>query len=362
MNRLPRLLCSRPLLLGATLTLCLSAVGCGGSGHHARHAQGAKPASAPESASAPENASPTQQASSFAPAPVPSKSAGNPMASAKLWVNPSSQAALFAAQLKGKDPTKAAVIARLAAQPSGSWLGEWSGDVKGYVQGIMAATDGAIPVFIVYNLPYRDCGNYSKGGLTKADAYRHWIREVQAGLGQGAATVVVEPDALGLLDKCLSAEQQAERLSLVEDAVRVLRQSPKVGVYIDAGHPHWVPAPAMAKRLEKAGIQHAHGFALNTSNYVSTEENVKYGEKLSELVGGAHFVIDTSRNGNGAAPKDEWCNPAGRKVGPAPTTQTGNPLVDAYLWVKPPGESDGECNKGPKAGEFWVDMAVQLGQ
>ncbi len=295
-------------------------------------------------------------------APAPPKAQGNPMAGAKLWVNPESQAAQKAKQLTGSDPAKAALIQKLAAQPSGNWLGEWSGDVESYVRGLMGKAAGQTPVFVVYNLPYRDCGNYSKGGLAKADAYRRWIRDVAAGIGDGAATVIVEPDALGLLDKCLNAEQQAERLSLIKDAVRVLRQNPKVAAYIDAGHPHWVPAQTMAQRLQKAGIEDASGFALNTSNYVATDENLSYGVKLSGLVDGAHFVIDTSRNGNGSAPKDEWCNPAGRRTGPLPTTETGNTLVDAYLWVKPPGESDGECNGGPSAGTFWLEQALQLAQ
>ena len=114
--------------------------------------------------------------------------------------------------------------------------------------------------------------------------------------------------------------------------------------------------------LRKAGIEDAHGFALNTSNYVSTEENLEYGKQLSALVGGAQFVIDTSRNGNGPAPGDEWCNPPGRKIGQAPTTNTGDPLCDAYLWLKRPGESDGECNGGPRAGVLWFERALQLAQ
>ena len=72
------------------------------------------------------------------------------------------------------------------------------------------------------------------------------------------------------------------------------------------------------------------------------------------------FVIDTSRNGAGYAPKYEWCNPPGRKIGNPPTIETGEPLVDAFLWLKRPGESDGECNGGPKAGAFWDENAIEL--
>lgn len=97
-----------------------------------------------------------------------------------------------------------------------------------------------------------------------------------------------------------------------------------------------------------------------------------------------HFVVDTSRDGLGpwqttvAYPdKQDWCNPPGRGVGPQPTANTGNALVDAFLWVKVPGESDGSCNRGisgsttdpewggivdPAAGVWFPDQALQLAQ
>ena len=67
-----------------------------------------------------------------------------------------------------------------------------------------------------------------------------------------------------------------------------------------------------------------------------------------------HFVIDTSRNGQGpwtapagAYPDPEvWCNPPDRGAGAVPSTTTGNALIDAYLWIKVPGECDGKCYRG----------------
>ncbi|WP_442538328.1 glycoside hydrolase family 6 protein, partial [Streptomyces pseudogriseolus] len=62
----------------------------------------------------------------------------------------------------------------------------------------------------------------------------------------------------------------------------------------------------------------------------------------------------------GGDPDERWCNPPGRALGETPTTRTADPLVDAYLWIKRPGESDGECKGGPKAGEWWEDYALDL--
>jgi endoglucanase len=49
-------------------------------------------------------------------------------------------------------------------------------------------------------------------------------------------------------------------------------------------------------------------------------------------------------------------------VGERPTSQTGQARVDAYLWVKRVGESDGTCNGGPAAGTFWDTYAIGLVQ
>jgi endoglucanase len=140
----------------------------------------------------------------------------------------------------------------------------------------------------------------------------------------------------------------------------VLEATPAVSVYIDAGHARWIAADDMAARLEAAGVGDADGFSLNVGNFIATEENIQYGRIISERIGQKHFIIDTGRNGNGATFEGAWCNPKGRALGTPPTTLTGDPLVDAFVWIKSPGESDGECNGGPKIGEFWPEEALAM--
>ena len=164
-----------------------------------------------------------------------------------------------------------------------------------------------------------------------------------------------------------------------------------------------------ADRLHRAGVERADGFFLNVSNYRTTSSSLKYGDWVSQCLwfgtnaaeGGwrlghfeycgsqyypssgyddttatdqwyldnvtnaanppsgpadlTHFVVDTSRNGQGPwtppaglypDPQD-WCNPPDRGLGIRPTTATGDPLADAFLWVKVPGESDGQCIAWP---------------
>jgi endoglucanase len=166
---------------------------------------------------------------------------------------------------------------------------------------------------------------------------------------------------------CLgSSAAVAERYALLAHAVGTLRTLPGVYVYLDAGNPSWIRDPArIGAALRRAGVGRAHGFALNVANFETTADNIRYGKAVSRQLSGAHFVIDTSRNGNGPATVGagdrHWCNPPGRRLGHPPTTRTGHDLVDAYLWVKRPGESDGACSGGaPPAGHWWPEYALQL--
>ncbi len=298
------------------------------------------------------------------PATQPPKATGNPLEGVKLWVDPNSNAMLRANSIRAKEPEKAAILDKIAKQPQALWLGEWNSNIYRTVEYNIeqAKAEGATAAFIAYNLPHRDCGQESAGGLKTADHYKHWIRRIAAATHNDKVIFILEPDAIGLLkkDNCLSEAEQTERLALIKDAVWVLRKNPNAIVYIDSGHAHWEPANVFAERLKPAGIEDANGFALNVSNYVTTEENTAFGKKISALVGGAHFIIDSSRNGAGSAADNAWCNPPGRKIGKPPTTVTTDPIIDGYLWLKRPGESDGECNGGPKAGVFWIEQALDM--
>ena len=77
----------------------------------------------------------------------------------------------------------------------------------------------------------------------------------------------------------------------------------------------------------------------------------------------ANFIVDQGRVHLPGARKEwgEWCNVAPAGFGTAPTTNTGSDVVDALVWIKPGGESDGECGfpGAPRAGD-WHDEYVQM--
>ena len=282
---------------------------------------------------------------------------GNPLAGLPLYVNPNS-AAMRAANADPSNPE----LAYIANTPQAYWMDQLSTpsvDAK-YISAAQAA--GTIPLLALYAIPHRDCGNFAAGGFGSGDAYRGWINSVAAAIGGGPAAVILEPDALAMAD-CLSGSARQERFDLIRYAVDTLTANPATAVYVDAGHSRWVGADEMAARLNQVGVGKTRGFSLNTANFFTTGEEIGYGEAISGQTNGAHYVIDTSRNGAGPVEGDPmyWCNPSGRALGVRPTTDTGNGHIDAFLWVKRPGESDGSCGRGePGAGRFINSYAISL--
>ena len=288
----------------------------------------------------------------------------NPFAVQRLYVNPSNNAANALLADTGLSEPDRKALQVIASQPTAQWFGDWipqqqiAAQVASYVGD--AARGKALPLLTIYAIPGKDCGGQSAGTSITPEQYRYWIDAFATGLGNMAAAIILEPDALAQLT-CLSPSQQTTRIDLIKYAVTALSAHPRVSVYIDAGHASWIDPDTMATRLDEAGVTDAAGFSLNVSSFDRTSEEIAYGTAISKRVHGKHFVIDTSRNGSGDAPDSQWCNPRGRSLGASPTAHTGQGLVEAYLWVKYPGISDGACKPGePPAGTFWLSYAISL--
>ncbi|MDG4767736.1 glycoside hydrolase family 6 protein [Solwaraspora sp. WMMD406] len=295
------------------------------------------------------------------------------LAGAPLFVDPTGAAAdqVRLWQAAGQ-AEQADQLRRISEQPMAVWITSSTAQVAADVDAALtrAATSGGMPVLVAYHIPDRDCGSFSGGGAVDGGDYQAWIRQFAAGIAGRPVTVIVEPDAVAhSLDSCGAAGAGGARLELLAEAVAVLKQTGTAQVYLDAGHPRWISdLGRLADALRQAGIDQADGFALNVSNFIGTAENVEYGHRLSDALGGrTRFVIDTSRNGAGPADGASvaggpaWCNPPGRRLGETPTTTPGLDRVDALLWIKRPGESDGDCRPGePPAGQWWPEYALQL--
>ncbi len=281
-----------------------------------------------------------------------------------FWVDPRSDAARQAATWQSEGRTAdAAAMRHIADQPTPTWLAD--ADPTFGIERAVREARGRTVLLVAYRIPHRDCGQYSAGGAENGPAYLRWIDRFAAAIGDAPALVVLEPDAVPhLLDGCTPARFHDERHGLLARATERLKRQPHTKVYLDAGHPAWVPNPwRMVPALMRSGVSRADGFALNVSNFRADAEVIAYGDTLSELLGGKHYVMDTSRNGSGPPPpglSEPWCNPPGRSLGRTPTTATGHPRIDAFLWIKHPGDSDGACRGAPEAGEWWPTYALDL--
>jgi cellulose 1,4-beta-cellobiosidase len=121
------------------------------------------------------------------------------------------------------------------------------------------------------------------------------------------------------------------------------------------------------------------GFATNVSNYNPFNANPRenftvdsnswdeshYATSLSPHLEAeglpSNFIVDQGRVAIPGAREEwgVWCNvEAG--FGMAPGTPTNNTHVDSIVWIKPGGESDGECGMegAPRAGA-WFEAYVE---
>jgi endoglucanase len=269
----------------------------------------------------------------------------------RFYADPDSPAAQWV-HAHPDDRRAAAVRERIAVQPQGAWFADPDpGTVRQRVATLVrnAQAHGTLPVLVPYTVPRRDCDGRSGGGAADLATYRRWIAGFTQGIGKAPAVVILEPDSLALLD-CLGPRQRAGRFAALSSAGRALRHyAPHARVYYDAGNSAWHSAPTMAERLRRAGIsRYGEGIALNVSNFNTTGDEVRYALSVLKELGEPRLgaVIDTSRNGSGPAPGHPFCDPPDRKLGDVPTADTGIGWVDAFLWVKNPGQADG-CVAAP---------------
>lgn len=276
-----------------------------------------------------------------------------------LYVEPDGNAARTADELRDSDPEGAAMMDAVADTPIAMWIGDWLPDAAATVDEAVTVAGRDLQVFVVYSIPNRDCGAWSAGGHADAAAYDAFVADVARGLDGRQAIVVLEPDALGVVE-CLDDAGRQARFDMLGRAVDTLTAAGG-DVYIDAGDSNWLPADEMAERLRAAGVERAAGVALNVSHTELTTDEADYADELRAILGDdVHYVIDTSRNGLGHTEDSEWCNPLGRAHGPSPTLHVRRDGLDALLWIKRPGESDGYCNGGPEAGAWWPEYALEL--
>jgi cellulose 1,4-beta-cellobiosidase len=314
--------------------------------------------------------------------PSPPVSA-NPFDGAKFYVSP--------------EWKKSAQGTNAASFPTAIWIdsiakvasvSRWLDDARAEQEKAGAAT---VTVFVLYDLPNRDCSAKSSAGELDVEQngearYRAEVVDPLAAAFRAhpmqRIAVIVEPDSLaniatnGNVPKCAASDGPYRRS--IAYAIERLAMT-NVALYLDAAHAGWLGwdgnrekiAAVFADVLQKAGgTKKIRGFATNVSGYnvlrgddgkrlepsTPCPDELTYVEKLSAAlesagISDAHFVIDTSRNGRAGVRSKwgNWCNIKGAGLGERPRASPA-PLIDAYFWVKVPGESDGTSS--PSAARF----------
>jgi len=243
---------------------------------------------------------------------------------------------------------------------TGTPTGRVGAAVAAYVEQAQAVRQ--TPVLVPYAVPNRDDGSHSAGGYPTS-GYMAWTVEIVEALRGSRAVVLLEPDSLL---QATRAPVPQNRYALLRTAALAYKDA-GAEVYLDAGSSNsfdWGPNSRadIAERLVASGVQEVAGFFTNVANFQTTAAEVAYGNRISELLSGARFVVDTSRNGAGALRGSDgvvWCNPPGRALGDLPR-HVGKSAHVANLWVKTVGLSDGPCNGGPPAGTYWEDYLLGL--
>jgi len=310
-------------------------------------------------------------------------SAPNPLLGQRFFLDRMEAAYIqWARWSRAGETTRANTIWKLAREPRFRWFGKFTRPrmqkkVRGYLDRVQCDQPGTVPLMVVMRHQGKGCsGRYRAGGDAEDRRTMKWYDDFVEAVGNARVVIGFEPDSLGTID-CLARDRRRDRLNVLRYGVDKLSQLPNATIYLEGGASDWEPAARTAKQLRYIGISKVRGFMLNVTHHDWTRANIQHGLQLSRMVGGKHFIINTSYNGRGplhyrrwinkAQHKwrtiNVWCHPGLRGMGPPPTTATAHPLVDAYMYVNRPGYSAGSCNGGPlPVGTWWPQRGLMYAQ
>jgi len=299
-----------------------------------------------------------------------SPTSGNPLTGATFFVDPHSEVANASRRYPA--------LKTISTEPGTSRFGSFSFGhnhvpniataVSRYLTRASVEEPGTVPLIATYRIVHGLCGHASD---SRADvtSYKGFIDGFAQGIGSYRAVLFLEMDSIITMG-CLSHHGQAVREQELQYAINTLiADCPHLVIYLDAGAADALSARQAAKYLRRSGVAKIQGFFLNATHFDWTSNEIRYGEQISRLTGGKHFVVNTGTNGRGPLrPPDRvhqgnevLCNPPGRGLGPKPTADTGFADVDMFAWTTNPGESGGPCRPGaPKTGVFWPAYALML--
>ena len=180
-------------------------------------------------------------------------------------------------------PDDAALLARIADQPTGLWLGEWAATCAARSRPAWRPprADGSTPVLVAYNIPHRDCGQHSAGGAGRRPRLPGVDRRFAAGHRRRPGDR--DPRArrprrhwAACRRRCGGAERPDRRRGRGASppaGSRGLHRRRQPGV--DPRPARW---PAACARPASA---RARGFAVNVSSFHTTARSLAYGRAIA---------------------------------------------------------------------------------
>jgi endoglucanase len=268
-------------------------------------------------------------------------------------------------------------LSLIASQPEAQRFSIFSGGggrgaIFGQVEKIICknitADPGSIPIFNTYFMhPALGGCPTTRQILAERPTFRRQVDEVADAIARRPAVGLLELDGIGS-SGCISSHGSMPAWEGdLRYEINKLGSLPHTVIYVEGGYSDSNSPGYTARILNAIGVRKIRGFFTNDTHMNWTINEVRWANKVSARTHGAHYIVNTAQNGQG--PKrnphptlqgnENLCNPPGRGLGPLPTTHTGFPRADAFLWTHPPGNSSG-CGGGPPSGVFWPAMAISM--
>ena len=228
----------------------------------------------------------------------------------------------------------AALYAKIADNGGAEWIGDWTPNVGRYIgkRADMILKSGVLPYFVVYNIPKRDCGQYSAGGAAEGAQVQGLDHQFATSLGNRARGGHPRAGLAGSAQEVLSPKPTRKSGSSCCASRSTLswrwatpRSTSTPGTRAGSSRPRTPSASRRPASTRPTGSRSTS----RTTRRPSTE--IAYGKEISKLLGGKHFVIDTSRNGNGPPKctrrrrREVLVQPAGTRPRLAADGQHGRP-------------------------------------
>jgi endoglucanase len=270
---------------------------------------------------------------------------------------------------------KVALLEKIGNEPEAQRFSLYSegggpGAVFAQVQKIfchnMTADPGTVPIITTYFLYQAGYCETSSEIVAHRPTFERQVNEMVAGIERRPAVMLLELDAVGSSSCMARSGALPEWEADIRYEIQKVATLPHAVVYIEGGYSDSNSPGYTARVLNAVGVQGIRGFYTNDTHMNWTANEIRWGDRVSALTGGTHFIVNTADNGHGPLLNphpvtqgiEDLCNPPGRGAGIPTTTATGNPAIDAFMWVHVPGTSSGRCNGGTPSGTFWLARAL----